>query len=223
MKRLSSIILAVLVMSAATHGGTITIFNTGAATPGPAPALLPDGSTDTPPYSITSGPIVQPYPAPSYVAIGTDSLPYIHNSDSLASKWISPTQTNDVNTVSPIGVYTYITTFLLPPGFSGAELAGRWLSDNGATMSLNGTLVSTIPDTNAAFQVWTPFTITSNFQVGLNTLEFDVTNDFGPTALRVEFTNAVFSTPDTGSTLGLLVAALIGLFGLNRFRSVRSA
>ena len=212
MKKLLSVILSVFVMSVAANATPITIFNTGAATPGPAPTLLADGSPDA--LYTVSGPIT----GVSFVGANSDVEPYIHNSDSLASKWINPTM--DATDLDPAGIYTYTTTFTLPGGFTGAMLSGRWLSDNEASMFLNGILVSMTPNSAAAFQMWTPFTIASDFMAGINTLTFEVTNDqVSPSALRVEFTSASFtSVPDSGSTVGLLLVALGGLFGVSRLR-----
>src|SRR6266446_6628000 len=194
MKKLLSVILSVLVMSVVARATPITIFNTGVDN---SNMLLPEGSLD-PHYTLVSGPIV----GPTYVGLNQNTEPYIHEDG--ISRWINPTPDATVNL--PSGVYTYATTFTLPAGFTNASLSGQWLSDNEATMTMNGgAAISMTPNSAASFQSWTPFTINSGFMVGLNTLNFAVTNDqVSPSALRVEFFSASFSTPDTGSSATLL-------------------
>ena len=198
MKKLFLSVLLALVASAMARGDAITIFNTGVDN---SNALLPEGSTD-PHYTLVSGPIV----GATFVGMNQNTEPYIHEDG--ISRWINPTM--DATDSDPAGVYTYTTTFSLPAGFTNASLSGQWLSDNEASMTINGgmTPVSMTPNSAASFQSWTPFSITSGFVEGVNTLEFAVTNDqVSPTALRVEiagsFTPAAVPEPSTwGSLLG---------------------
>jgi len=203
MKKLLLFILSMQVISAMARAATITIFDTGVDN---SNALLPEGSVDM--HYTVSGPIT----GPTYVGIDQNTLPYIHEDG--VSRWINPTMhaTDD----DPAGLYTYVTTFVLPAGFTNAMLMGQWLSDNEATMTLNGGTVSMTPNNTSSFQAWTPFTINSGFMAGLNTLDFAVTNDLvGPSALRVEFFTASFTpgpaVPDAGSSVTLLCAGLLAL------------
>jgi hypothetical protein len=81
-----------------------------------------------------------------------------------------------------------------------------WATDNpGLDILLNG--IST-GITSVGFTSFTSFSIPqgSPFQSGLNTLDFLVRNDGGPTGLRVEMTGQASpaGVPDSSSTLTLL-------------------
>ena len=63
------------------------------------------------------------------------------------------------------------------------------------------------------FSSFTGFSITTSadFVSGVNTLEFDVNNDSGPTGFRVEMTGTAINAPgvpDSTPTGGLLLTAL---------------
>ena len=207
MKRLLVTVLSAFAFSGLVRAGTITIFDTGVDS---SNALLAEGSVD-PHYLLNGG--------PAYVGADQNTLPYDPHGDGI-SQWINPTPVATDNV--PPGTYIFTTMFTLPVGFTSASLSGQWEADNNGVLTMNGGLpISTIPGP-IGFQAWTPFTITSGFMAGTNTLTFTVGNDFGPSGVRVEFTNALFSTPDTGSSAALLGGSLlvIGVFGrLQRSRS----
>jgi len=138
---------------------------------------------------------------------GIDSR-FVNASDN--ARWICPAP---VNTGFPIGWYTFSTTFDLtghdPNTFS---ISGDWAMDNcsnGPSMMLNGNDTGNNLDiTNESFLQLYPFTITSGFQTGLNTLDFVVFNWGGPTALLVSMqSSAAYSVPETSSVM----MAVIGL------------
>ena len=73
-------------------------------------------------------------------------------------------------------------------GFNSATatLTGQFAADNSAVIKLNAVIVGT---TASTYSAWTPFTISSGFVAGVNTLDFMVTNDpsdASPTGLRVD-------------------------------------
>jgi protein with PEP-CTERM/exosortase system signal len=213
MKRLSLIILSAFVASVVARADMISIFNTGVDN---SNALLALGSTD-PHYLLLSSPLGAGTPF-----AGTN-IPATYIANGPNSQWISPT--SNAGASEPAGVYTYTTTFSLPANFISASLSGQWATDNEGALSLNGGLpIATTP--MMGFTAFSPFTITSGFVAGLNTLTFAVTNDpsdtSNPTALRVEI-NGSFSTtvPDTGSSVALLGGALLALGIFRRmFQSV---
>jgi hypothetical protein len=80
-----------------------------------------------------------------------------------------------------------------------ASMTGRWATDNTGAISLNGASTGNTSTDSTAF---TPFSITSGFVVGLNTLDFIVDNTscvglncFNPTGLRVELTGTMSPSP----------------------------
>ena len=159
----------------------IAIFNTGLAAEGAAdPHYLLVTSADSgfpsPGARVTSS---SGYPFPYWIANGPNS------------KWIAPQASQ--STGNAPGAYTYRTTFDLT-GFNPATatLTGQWAADDCAVMKLNGNVVNVSPA--AAYNNWTPFTITSGFAAGVNTLDFVVTNGgpaINPTGLRVEISGTV--------------------------------
>jgi len=200
MKKLSLIILSAFVSSVVGRADMISIFNTGVDN---SNALLALGSTDSH-YLLLAGSPISGAPFAGTNIPGT----YIANGPN--SLWISPT--NNASDLDPGGVYTYTTTFSLPANFTSASLSGQWASDNQGALSLNGgPTIATTPI--MGFTAFSPFTITSGFMAGLNTLTFAITNGSAtPTALRVEISGS-FSTavPDTGSSALLLGGALLAL------------
>jgi hypothetical protein len=69
--------------------------------------------------------------------------------------------------------------------------------------------------TASSFSTFTPFTISSGFVQGVNTLDFVWTNASGPSGLRVEVAGTV--APETTSVV--LLTGLAALWFARRFRT----
>ncbi len=110
--------------------------------------------------------------------------PYIANNS--VSKWVGPRA--DVSSAAS-GDYTYrVTVDLTGRDPSDVRLEGNWTSDNtGLNILVNG--VSTGISQGGNFGIWNPFTLSSGFVSGVNTIDFRINNaGAGYTGLRVEFT-----------------------------------
>ena len=171
-----------------------SLTNTGISLTG---TLLAPSAVD-PHYTLNMGPLTPPigYTAPDAVVVDNlwSWLEVTH-----VSQWIAPTTYFPPNYYlgdSPGGIYTYTNKFTLPAGANPAtaSISGRWAADNNAVaMDINGHATgNTISAPSGyGFASWTPFTISSGFFSGQNTILFVVTNEGeSPTGLRVEFTNA---------------------------------
>lgn len=175
------------------------IFGTGLDATG---ALLADGDVD-PHYTMTSSPDGD-FPGPEAYAINAvwpiQAGVWLLNGP--ASRWIGP-QASQTTGNAP-GDYTYHTEFDL----TGIDLAkfrliGGWTSDNaGTAVLLNGT--ATGLSNTGAFGSLTPFTITTGFANGVNTLDFVVNNAgdaLNPTGLRVDLKGYLYTEPAAKAVL----------------------
>ncbi len=159
------------------------VFSTGVDAAG---AVLQDGAVD-PHYQLVLN-ATDPNSRDAFVHDSTIfpivTGPWVANTD--RSKWIAPL----VNSVEAAGGdYAYHTTFDLT-GYDPATavLLGAWATDNlGTDIKLNG--VSTGLQNGSQFGSLTPFTLTTGFVTGVNTLEFHLNNAdlvTGYTGLRVD-------------------------------------
>jgi hypothetical protein len=173
----------------------IVINNTGST----GGAALPVGVVD-PNYSLVSAPA-----GVTLTAITTAPNPAWTPNTSTAD-WISPGSSG--NTSWPAGSYTYQTTFTLTAGESPstAQLSGLWTSDNDSCIWLNGANTGDCISTGA-FGSLNPFSITSGFMAGTNTLQFVVDNLGGPSGVIAEVSGTVSAVPEPSSLL-LLGTAL---------------
>jgi hypothetical protein len=226
-------------------GATIPVFGTGLNAAG---QFLAPGTAD-PHYTLTvnylgtgSNPVVpdganSSEAAAQAVPVGWPLVPGVWASDPNA-QWISPTV--DVVGIPGVGMdtfYTYQTTFDLSAfETSTVQLSGEWTADNYlGEVLLNGNPIFTsdscIGSGGAfAFQSLSPFSISSGFVSGVNTLTFDVTNSVclntapltNPTGLFVDISGTgllasgninPLPSPEPGSALpvavGLALAACL--------------
>ena len=109
--------------------------------------------------------------------------------DGPGSQWIGP----DLAFQSLAGIYCYTNSFYLPCT-NRAWLHGQWtLAGSGGAVWLNGAATAISLSGSGLETAWHPFSLTSGFVVGWNTLVFCVTNPpssagtaFNPTGLRTE-------------------------------------
>jgi hypothetical protein len=222
------------------RAASITLYNTGVNN---SNVLLPEGTSPDPHYSVTPN-------SPSYVRVSPlpgAPTPWIPHNPGDLSRWISPTNVDESPLVGSWFVYT--TTFDLT-GLDPATalIQGRWAADNAAYISINGVATGTLTnftqnasgnaipfryssDGKFSFEKWAPFSIGSNFQSGINTLEFHVFNGWpldvnpvGPTGLRVEMTGTadVSDVPEP-ATASLIVISLAGIAGYKVRRRKQAA
>jgi hypothetical protein len=193
-----------------------TLYDTGVGNNG---AVLAGGAVD-PHYALISS--ADPgYPGPNaYILNDGAAIPSVYIPNSSTSKWIAPSA--NVAYVAA-GNYVYQTTFNLT-GFNPAtaEITGQWtMDDNGPSITLNGINIGVSQYAFAACEVWQPFTISSGFVPGINTLDFTVGNAVLVTGLRVEMTGTA-SVPEPGVLQLLsLVVVPFALFRYYRWRKMK--
>ena len=174
-----------------------------------------------------------------YASVGNKYTPPVgpYAGNDAVSAWIGPRDHNS----SPAGFYVYTTTFSLS-GFvpSTTYIYGAWGTDNvGVDIYVNGLSMSIHNDhqpTSGNWTTLTPFTyfppgggsvfdapLQTNFHVGTNYLQFVVSNDAGPTGLRVQLEGYAQSLSGVGTqlvpepmSLALLAAGLAGLAATRR-------
>jgi hypothetical protein len=191
----------------------IALFNTGVDNTG---APLADGAVDAH-YRLITAPAGSGL-GPDALVVGQSKFPFAAGywlADGTASKWIGPAADQSAAAL-PDGTYVYRTTFdLTGLDPKTAAITGQWATDNtGSDILLDG---QSTGFTNATeYTALAPFSITSGFQSGVNTLDFVVFNVPGPqrnpTGLRVEMSGtAGVALPVPAVTVAITGGAYNGL------------
>lgn len=189
-RTLLPVLAAALAFTAAAEATSITgLFNTGVGASGVSAAnFTPEAH-----YALTSVPAAATTAARvATSANGFPIPPWL--ADDAVSAWIGPDSGGKLDLNGPTGNYTYETTFDLSGlAASTASINGQWSADNtGVDILLNG---ASTGQTAAGFQSFYAFNLAAGFNAGLNTLDFIVHNDSGPTGLRVEMVGTADSAP----------------------------
>ncbi len=197
-----STVFLFLGVSVAQASPITTLYNTGVDASG---VVLANGVIGDPHYSLISVPGGTSTIMTRTSAGGYPIGPWL--ADDALSVWIGPANNSQLN--GPVGDFIYRTSFDLT-GFNplSASITGKWATDNpGTSLLLNGIVAAGM--TTTGYTVWSPFILTSGFIAGINTLDFVVRNNGGPTGLRVEMTG------DASAAIGAVPEpATLALFGL---------
>lgn len=130
------------------------------------------------------------------------------------SQWITPDP--DATDAFPNTTFDYTTTINLTGKDAAAYvLTGSVAADDIVTILLNGVVVGSDDNLNAWLKK-DPFTISSGFVAGVNTLTFEVTNLDGPTGLDVQLAGVI--TPEPAS-IGLMALGFLAAAGVAGFRA----
>lgn len=185
----------------ATSAAIITdLRNTGLTNLG---AYIPTHGTPDGNYSI----IVSPTP---YTAVTIDDTtwpifpfgPWVMNNPP-NSRWIGPARDSQ----GLPGNYIYRTTFTVPlsANLATVNVSGLWGTDDpGLDILING---GTTGNLSAGFTTLVPFSVTSGFVFGVNTLDFVLNNAGGPTGLRVDKVVGTYA-PEPGTAALVLVGGI---------------
>ena len=205
--------IAVASVSTVATAVPISIFNTGVDAIGNA--IVGNGVADTH-YSL----IVQPGAATA-VTVDPSNYPFpFWIANNAGSRWIGPAADSN----GPSGNYVYQTTFNVPSNaiLSSVSVSGDWATDDpGTDIRINGASTGQLSPSYGAL---TPFSVTSGFVLGTNTLDFYITNAaFGtnPTGLRVDHIVGTYQVvPEPSAALLIGAASLISTLTLRRRRSL---
>jgi hypothetical protein len=214
---------ALLSVGGMLSAGTITgVCGTGYSSTACA-TLGSSGSVD-PNWALTSAPETTQTTGDAYIT-DTGAFPFppwLANTSS--AQWISPYADEGGGRADAVGTYVYTEVFSLA-GYNLAtvDLTGMFAADNSAEIFLNG--VDTGIGHTGLGSFSSTFNITSGFNAGSNTIQFDVSNTSvsgdgpNPTGLIVELTGTGSNVPEPASFafIGLGLGAL-GLLG-RRLRS----
>lgn len=216
MKKLFLTLAAVIVLPYALAASPITVHNTGVN----ASDILVSPGAQASFWTLAAE------PAGATEAIGSNPFRYHHPAyfaDTATAAWVAPTASGNAGAG---GFYTYALTFdLTGVDPTSAIISGIYGTDNDGSISLNGN--SPVATTSfAGFGSTTPFSFTSGFVAGLNTIDVRVDNGGDPTAFFVEFTSATASssgsaTPELATLFPVCFGLLGVIAGVSRRRMLR--
>jgi PEP-CTERM motif len=209
------IYVTILVVSTAPAAIIPGLFNTGVNN---NDERSPAGSLEQ--HYVLTGEVSPAYVYDANATLITDGMWATPPADSM---WIGSGEPGVVNPpVEPPGSYNYTLTFdLTGLDPASAWISGKWASDNGSTINLNGVYTGyTKSGINGDWTYVTAefFTISAGFLSGVNTLEFQVNNIFGQTGLLVQDLHGE-SVPEPAA---LLLFGLGGLAAIRRRRTGRN-
>ncbi len=178
--------------------------------------VLPIGSRD-PNWFFTSGAQTNPTVGESAFVVPISPLatapPWVNPGSS--AWWIS--MLPDGHLHAPDGITTFFTRFFLPTNLASATLFGRLATDNHAEIFING--VSVLNNT-ASFNVLTPFTASTGFRPGDNTLAVQLNNlpnnSLNPAALVMSDLSVETTVTPEPATLTLLASGIAGIAAARR-------
>jgi hypothetical protein len=183
------------------------LYNTGLDSLGNyQPTSAPDGN-----YTVIAS------PTGPFIPVAVDDTnypipPWVANNPT-TSRWIG---TSQLYSDGLLGNYTYRTSFSLPANaiLSSVTISGQWAADNsGLDILVNGNSSGNVA---VGFTSLAPFSLTSGFQIGLNTVDFIVLNQGGPTGLRVDKIDGRYNLVPEPATFLLGMISLGGLLMLRR-------
>jgi hypothetical protein len=174
----------------------LLVYNTGVDSKG---VPLAGGSVD-PHYTLIQS-AEATLPGPDAIVVSQIASGY-WLPDSNTSKWLAPSANQSYPGASPcntMGTYVYRTTFDLTGRDPAAlKIEGGWAADNmGVAVRLNGTSLGI---TSPGYGALSPFTITSGFAAGKNTLDFEILDTGCPNGLRVELTAVTVTDAGTDAS-----------------------
>lgn len=118
-----------------------------------------------------------------------------------SASWISVVA-NSNTTPAAGGNYVYELGFNLSGAPATASITGTWACDDGCSIKLNGTAITTSMPVYSATQVFS-IPVGSNFQSGANVIDFTVGNGAGPTGLLVaSISGSALCVSDSDCTTG---------------------
>ena len=221
-----AVVVATTVAAAPAVAGPITIsdlFNTGVDSSGNAIAT---NATDTHWAIVTSPAQANTTGSPNYyngsAVARSISRWTFYTPDTPTAQWIvspnseaDPTVPSDPHVSGAAGNYVYQTTFTMPTEFYDASITGNWAFDNLQIKILLNSTETTITSPTG-WGSFTPFSLTSGFHSGVNTLQFVVENDVGtqepnPTGTFISL-GGVYVVPEPSMTT--LATIGIGTFWL---------